>query len=132
MSNEPEYELDDFVNDCAMGTSKVSVSHGAMSTARTDFNLGTQVNVLEFIANGGLEKPVFINKRVWDNNPDRNIVIMVDAYAFFSGLIYGYIAFVYVAKTERWLIKSFKKHQGPDSRNLAFLGPLKKLLDKGV
>lgn len=60
---------------------------------------------------------------------NKTVIIMVDAYAFFSGLIYGYIAFVYVTKTKKWIIKSFKKHEDPDPRNLVFLGPLSKLLD---
>lgn len=130
MKQEPEYELDDFVRDCTKNPPTVFVTHGAMLTARSDFNLNTQANVLEFIANGGLEKPTYINKKEWENNPNKQVEIMVDAYAFFSGLIYGYIAFVYVAKTKKWIIKSFKKHEGPDPRNLVFLGPLSKLLDK--
>jgi hypothetical protein len=54
---------------------------------------------------------------------------MVDAYAFFSGIIYGYIAFVYITKTEKWLIKSFKKHEDPDPRNLVFLTAFGNLLE---
>jgi len=126
---EPEYKFDDFVNDCAVGTSKIFVSRGAMETARSDFKLATQNQVLEFIANGGLEKPTFINKKEWENNNDDTVVIMVDAYAFFSGIIYGYIAFVYITKTKKWLIKSFKKHEDPDPRNLVFLTALGNLLE---
>lgn len=126
--NQPEYNLDEFIHDCEEGTSKVFVAQGAMITARTDFNLNIQASILEFIANGGLEKPTFINKKTWENNTDKSIVIMVDAYAFFSGLIYGYIAFVYVTKTKKWIIKSFKKQEAPDPRNLVFLG-LSKLLE---
>ena len=92
--HQPEYDLNDFIHNCGEGTSKVFVTQGAIVTARTDFNLNTQASVLEFIANGGLEKPTFINKKAWENNPDKSVVIMVDAYTFFSGLIYGYIAFV--------------------------------------
>jgi len=35
----PAYQLDDFIKDCAMGTSKAYVSKGAMETAKSDFNL---------------------------------------------------------------------------------------------
>jgi hypothetical protein len=126
---EPEYQLEDFVRDCAAGTSKIVIARGAMETARSDFKLATQDKVLEFIANGGLEKPTFINKKEWENNTDNSVVIMVDAYAFFSGILYGYIAFVYIKKTSRWLIKSFKKHEGPDPRNLVFLAALGNFLE---
>lgn len=95
---KPEYKFDDFVRDCADGISKIVVTRGAMETARTDFKLMTQDRVCEFIANGGLEKPVFINKKEWENNIDQSALIMVDAYAFFSGVIYGYIAFVCITK----------------------------------
>jgi hypothetical protein len=128
--HQPEYDFNDFIHDCGEGISKVFVTQGAMVTARTDFNLNTQASVLEFITNGGLEKLTFINKKAWENNPDKTIVIMVDAYAFFSGLIYGYIAFSYITKTKKWMIKSFKKQEAPDPRNLVFLGALNKLLDK--
>lgn len=117
------------MRDCADGTSKIVVTRGAMETAKTDFKLMTQSNVLEFIANGGLEKPSFINKKEWKNNPDKSVVIMVDAYAFFSGILYGYIAFIYITKTKKWLIKSFKKHRDPDPRNLIFLTELGNLLE---
>ncbi len=126
---EPEYKFDDFVCDCAEGTAKIFVTHGAMETARSDFKLMTQNRVAEFIANGGLEKPIFINKKKWENNTDDSVVIMVDAYAFFSGIIYGYIAFVYVTKTKKWLIKSFKRHEDPDPRNLVFLTALGNFLE---
>lgn len=126
---EPEYDLDEFVRDCADGTSKIVVSRGAMETARSDFKLPTQNKVLEFIANGGLEKPTFINKKEWENNADDTVVIMVDAYAFFSGIMYGYIAFVYITKTKKWLIESFKRHEDPDPRNLVFLTALGNFLE---
>lgn len=126
---EPEYKFDDFVRDCTDGASKIVVSRGAMETARKDFKLMTQDRVWEFIANGGLEKPVFINKKEWENNTDKSVLIMVDAYAFFSGIIYGYIAFVYITKTKKWLIKSFKRHEDPDPRNLVFLTALGNLLE---
>lgn len=40
---------------------------------------------------------------------------MVDAYGFYSGTTYGYIAFMFQPKTNKWIIKSFKKNdrQGP-------------------
>ena len=92
-----------------------------MKTAQSDFKLGTQGQVLGFIGNGGLEKPHFINSTLWKNNPNPDNEIMVDAYNFFSGICYGYIAFFQFG-TNKWNIKSFKKNRNPDSRNLPFKG----------
>lgn len=98
-----------------------------METAKSDFNLSTQEGVLSFIGNGGLESPCAINTKQWENNPDPNNPIMVDAYDFYSGSIYGYIAFFYQPTTKKWIIKSFKKNSEPDTRNLAFKEALMKL-----
>ncbi len=125
---DPAYKLEDFITDCAKGTVKAFVTSGALLTAGTDFNLPTQEQVLNFIGNNGLEKPQFINSEVWDKNPDPKNAIMIDAYSFYSGLLYGYIAFRFQPKTGKWAVKSFKKNREPDTRNLAFLGPLTKLL----
>ena len=98
----------------------------AMATAESDFNINTQEGVLGFIGNGGLESPCFINTKQWENNPDSKNLIMVDAYDFYSGSIYGYIAFFYQPTTKKWIIKSFKKNSEPDTRNLAFKEALTK------
>lgn len=124
----PHYKFNDFMGDCGMGISKAFVTAGAQLTAESDFNLPTQKQVLEFIGNGGLEKPEFINSEVWDKNPEPQNIIMIDAYSFYSGFIYGYIAFRYQYKTGKWAIKSFKNNHNQDTRNLAFKGPLTKLL----
>lgn len=83
----PHYKINDFIGDCAMGTSKAFVTVGAQITAEADFNLPTQKHVLEFIANSGLEKPKLINSEVWDKNPEPSNVIMIDAYSFYSGFL---------------------------------------------
>ena len=124
----PAYKLEDFINDCAKGTSKAFVTTGALLTAGTHFNLPTQEQVLDFISNDGLEKPQYINSEAWDKNPEPQNIIMIDAYSFYSGLLFGYIAFLFQPKTGKWVIKSFKKNREIDTRNLAFLGPLTKLL----
>lgn len=97
-----------------------------MATARTDFNLLTQAAVCAFVANGGLNTPTFINSEVWVNNPDPAVRIDVDAYSFYSGTTFGYIAFLFQPKTSKWMIKSFKKNDRPDPRNLAIYAALKK------
>ncbi len=113
------------MKDCAIG--KGNVLKSAMETAKSDFNLNTQKGVLEFIGNRGLESPCFINSKKWEKNPKPNHPIMVDAYNFYSGFIYGYIAFFYQPVTKKWIIKSFKKNSKPDIRNLAFKEALIKL-----
>lgn len=125
---DPAYNYEDFISDCTKGIEKTFVTKRALLTAGTDFSLPTQQQVLNFIGNNGLEKPHYINSEVWDKNPEPKNVIMVDAYSFYSGLLYGYIAFIFQPKTKKWAIKSFKKNREPDTRNLAFLGPLTKLL----
>jgi hypothetical protein len=76
-----------------------------------------------------LESPKFINSKKWENNPRPELVIMVDAYTFYSGIFCGYIAFFYQKATEQWVIKSFKKNIA-DTRNLVLKESLSKLLDK--
>lgn len=124
---EPTYRLNDLVTDCAIGILKVYISRSAMETAKSDFNLNTQEEVLGFIGNEGLESPCLINTKQWENNPDRKNPIMVDAYDFYSGSTYGYIAFFYQPTTKKWIIKSFKKNSEPDTRNLVFKEALIKL-----
>ena len=74
-----------------------------METARSDFNLNTQESVLSFIGNDGLESPHLINTKAWENNPDTENPIMVDAYGFYSGSMYGYLAFFYQQATKNGL-----------------------------
>lgn len=125
---KPYYKLNDFIGDCAMGTKKVFITAGAQITASSDFNLPTQKHILEFISNGGLEKPQFINSEKWDKNPEPTNTIIIDAYSFYSGFLYGYVAFRFQPKIGKWAIKSFKKNREPDTRNLAFKSPLTNLL----
>lgn len=70
---QPTYIFDDFVADCAKGHPKAIVISKAIKTAPADFNLHTSAKVLEFIGNGGLERPHFINSKIWKNNPEPKI-----------------------------------------------------------
>lgn len=124
---EPAYTFNDFVSACTKGEKSVYVIKGAQKTAGTDFNLKPASAILAFIANDGLEQPKFINSTPWENNPDKDTVIMTDAYDFATGSELGYIAFLFQPKTSKWIIKSFKKNIQPDTRNMAF-SELKKLI----
>ena len=126
---KPQYNIDDFIHDCAIGISKVFVIRGAVQSAREDFNLNTQHQILKCIGDGGIQNKQFINCKPWANNPDKTVEILVDAYAFYLGSIYAYLAFFYQPNTEKWIVKSFKKNQERDPRNLALQEPLSKLFN---
>lgn len=120
MSN-PTYKFEDFVQACRERSALFFIRKGAKLTASSDFGLYTDDEILDFIGNDGLEKPKFINSKEWENNPDKKNKMLVDAYHFFSGIKYGYFAFLFNHKTNRWMIKSLKEEQeNPDPRNLPF------------
>lgn len=117
---EPSYPLTDFKTACKRDHANVVILRGAKETARTDFKLNTKQDILAFINNGGLEEMKFIHTKPWENNHDSQNHIMVDSYGFYSGKLYGYIAFMFVKNTKKWTIKSFKKNNDLDIRNLPF------------
>jgi hypothetical protein len=121
----PSHNLKEFEQDCS--EDKVVVMPKAANTARKDFNLKTAGKVVQFIGRGGLEKPRLINSKPWENNPEPIYPIMVDAYSFYSGFIFGYLAFFYNPKIKKWVIKSFKKNSDLDPRNLALAEGLRKI-----
>jgi len=112
----------EFVADCDH-PKLVWVTKGALETARSDFRLLTQAEVIGFIAGGGLEHPVFINSVPWMNNPDLANPILVYAYSFESR-IFGYIA-IFQSRNGRykWIVKSFKENIHPDPRCLVAKTP---------
>jgi hypothetical protein len=89
------YDFDEFIKSCSKKPPNTYILRPAVVTAKTDFNLKTQVQVLEFIGNDGLENPYLLNVKQWENNPDPKIEIKVDAYGFYSGEQHGYIAFFF-------------------------------------
>ncbi len=67
--HDPAYRLWDFVGACSEGSSVV-VLRSAMATAPTDFGLMTEQDVIEWIGNGGLEKPEHANTGpFWGEKP---------------------------------------------------------------
>ena len=117
MSPKPiaKYVLAKFVEDCGDKNS-VFVSKGARETAQKDFGLNTEMEVLEFIANDGLEDATLENSVPWRNNPKPEKEIYVDSYEFSSGRKLGYIAFLF-GHAGKWIVKSFKlsDKQGPQT-----------------
>lgn len=72
------------------------------------WNIQSPKALIEFIANEGLERLLYLNTADWKNGPP-NVVppLTVDSYEFYSGPRAGYIAFIWQRITERWLLKSF-------------------------
>lgn len=130
------YALIDLINACG-GINQVVVLSNAQTSARENFGLKTQKEVIDFIFNDGLECPHHINTKPWENNPDHSCVIQVDAYSFYSGPKHGYMAFFFSPKTNKWLIKSFKLNKDLVPRNnimndqlLAIKALMKKTVEK--
>ncbi|MFZ2171936.1 MAG: hypothetical protein WAW61_20130 [Methylococcaceae bacterium] len=110
------YILNDLINACG-GIKQVVVLSNAQISAREDFGLTTQKDVIDFIYNDGLESPHHINTTTWKNNPNQSCLIQVDAYSFYSGPKHGYMAFFFSPMTNKWLIKSFKLNKDALPRN---------------
>ena len=103
----PKYDIFEFFRCCNENKNDVVPLKSALDDANSYFGLKTKSNLLDFIGNNGLEDLKFLNTKEWENNPDRTIIIFVDAYEFRSMCKLGYIAFMYNEKTFKWLIKSF-------------------------
>jgi len=130
------YNLNDLINACGR-IKQVVVLGNAQISARENFGLATQKEVIDFIYNDGLESPHHINTKPWENNPDHNCPIQVDAYSFYSGPKHGYMAFFFSPKTNKWLIKSFKPNKDLVPRNnimndqlLAIKALMKEIVEK--
>jgi hypothetical protein len=100
------YVLADFITFCRRSPEKVYVFDVALKNAQEIFRLNTELDLLDFIANNGLEEIEPVNTKLWENNPDPTNKIYVDAYQFITGGILGYIAF-FKNKNNDWVIKSF-------------------------
>lgn len=117
------YNLRDFTDSCAE-IKNVGVRGKAQDDAREYFSLTTKPILLNFINNGGMESPEHINTKLWEMNPEQSTPIKIDAYSFYTGLKYGYLAFRFNPNSGMWFIKSFKLNLNPDPRNLAFAAQL--------
>ncbi len=116
----PSYRFNDFKVACGQGD-KVKVHGKAQDDARTYFKLKNEQAIRDFIFNGGLEDLKFTHTDIWRNNPDPNTIIMEDEYSFRTSSKHGYIAFFYNKKTDKWIIKSFKKNWDTPTSSPFFL-----------
>ena len=111
------YQFDEFIHACGEQGKVIFIANSA-NDARIDFGLNTKQDVLNFIANDGLEEAFYINTKIWEKNPDPAHPVMVDAYSFYSGAKPGYLAFL-LSPTNKWIIKSFKLNPSDPIRNLS-------------
>lgn len=118
------YDIQHLISACETG-SVIFVTKAAQDDASAHFKLRTNSDVYAFIANGGLENLNHINTKEWENNPNPETEIMVDAYDFYSGKKQGYIAFFFNPKTQKWIIKSFKQNLKQRPKNNAIEEQLK-------
>ena len=110
------HDFDSFIKCCATEPKKALVIKPVPKDAREIFQLNTTDEILAFIGNNGLEKPVFINTKIWEKNPNPNEPIYVDAYEFWSLGKHCYIAFMFNPKSQIWIIKSL--HLSENTRTL--------------
>ncbi len=126
----PKYDLNKFIKICKTGEETVVIGKKTLKDAKTDFNLYSRTDILDFIANDGLEKLRHINTKplelnssviesgVQDTNFDKEELYFVDAYSFYSGNDFGYFAYYFNSESNRWVIKSFKINREPDPKKL--------------
>ena len=95
----------EFKNECKKKTN-VIIMKQAKRDAANIFNLTSSQKIVDFIGNDGLEDLFYLNKKLWENNPNPQNKILVYAFEFITGMKYGYIA-LFKNLEGKWLIKSF-------------------------
>lgn len=116
----PHYVFDNFIEACH-DPKKIFITPQAKESAKQDFRLKTAEEILDFIVNDGLKEKVFKNTKPWENNPHKNVEVMVDAYYFTYRPKHGYLAFLFNPIVNKWFIKSFKldTYSGPSFKPLS-------------
>lgn len=103
---QPCYNFADFKKACKE-KDLIYIPHDVRADAYKYFNLRGKKQILDFIENNGLENLHYLYNNAWKNNPNKNIIIMIDNYEFTSCGKLGFIAFRYNNKNNKWIIKSF-------------------------
>lgn len=102
--SQPSYNFKNFKKACK-NEDLIYIPNNVLADADNYFRLRTKRHILDFIKNDGLEDLHFINTKQWENNPNKNNIIMIDSYDFRSYGKLGYIAIKYFNGI--WTIKSF-------------------------
>lgn len=101
----PHHDCSAFIQACAL-PGAVYMTKVAREDAKSHFAFQTQLEVLDFIAHGGLQEPVFDNSTPLSKGPAQDIGRLVDAYTFSYGKKTVYLAF-YLNFKNIWIVKSF-------------------------
>jgi hypothetical protein len=104
--NHPHYNFENFKKACK-NKDLIYIPHDVLADADNYFRLRSKKQILDFIKNNGLENLHFLYSNEWKNNPNKNVIIMIDNYEFKSWGKLGFIAFRYNNKNNKWIIKSF-------------------------
>lgn len=112
----PLHKFDTFRRACSM-KGAVIVRKKARADASEHFDLYTETELLEFIAEGRLENVEHENTSTLDNCHPKDTGKTFDAYNFTIGPNkHGYIAF-YINFRDKWEVKSFHPPiHGPNSK----------------
>jgi hypothetical protein len=119
----------DFVKACKSKKAVIHIERQAEKDARKYFKLKSKQHIREFIGNGGIQNPRFINKKIWETRLKvLNIEIWLFAYEFNSLGTLGYIAIAIHPKSNEWILKSFHPSSNSnDMMKLAFEEAVKKI-----
>lgn len=104
--NHSHYNFENFKEACK-NKDLIYIPNPVLADADKYFNLRSKKQILDFIGNNGLENLHYLYSNEWKNNPNRNIIIMIDNYEFTSLGKLGLIAFRYNNENNKWIIKSF-------------------------
>jgi len=117
--NYPHYDFENFKKACK-NKDLIYIPNDVLADADNYFRLRGKKQILDFIENNGLENLHYLYSNEWKNNPNKNVIIMIDNYEFTSWGKLGFIAFRYNNKRNKWIIKSFhlSKNMNDAMRNV--------------
>jgi len=99
--------IKEFIAACGNTPEKVIPINNVLHDARTYYKIFTKRELLEFIANGGLEQLVFDKRKQWEKNFTQQRPLFVYSFKFKSLHLPGYIAIIENNIIGNWLLKSF-------------------------
>ena len=104
--NMPYYKIDKLKEACRK---RNVVFIGSSVTDATYFGFIGKEAVCSYLVSSMFKPTEFVNSKPWENNPDPDHEIIVDAYHFMVEGKTGYLAFFYNDRTQKWIIKSFHR-----------------------
>ncbi len=108
--------FENFKNACKNDRKNVYVwRKNVLPTADEYFKLKSENELLDFIANDGLEDLRFISKSPFKKNKNPEIEMLVYSYNFRTMCKLGYIAIMENTEKKTWILKSL--HPSDDANN---------------